>query len=81
MVTAGCTDRVLVGRHVFVPELALGDVAGTELPALGGLVETRQQALALLLKRDVQEEFEDDRSAARKMALESADALEAMLPD
>src|SRR4051812_45944338 len=36
---AGPPDRVLVGGHVFRPELALGDVSHGELPTFGGIVE------------------------------------------
>ena len=46
---AGLADRVLVGVHVFVPELALGDVAHLELPALARLVEPREEALGAAL--------------------------------
>ena len=56
---AVCADRVLVGRHVVVPVRALAHVAGRELPVLLGLVEPLQEALLLLLARDVEEELED----------------------
>src|SRR5688572_13058333 len=68
MRTAGRADRVLVRGHVLVPELALGNVAFRELPALGGLLDARQEALALLLLRNMQEELQDQRATARQMA-------------
>ena len=39
------------------------------------------EAPPLLLLGDVEEELEHDRAAAREMALERADALEALFPD
>src|SRR6185312_8594232 len=51
-------DRLLVGGHVVVPALALGEVAPVELPALRRVVEARLEALGLLLARDVQEELD-----------------------
>ena len=41
--TTGPAQHILVGRHVFVPELALGDVGHGEFPALGGLLQPLQQ--------------------------------------
>src|SRR3954447_15917492 len=58
----GVRDRLLVGGLVVVPALALGEVAGVELPALGRVVEARLQPLRLLLARDVQEELDDARA-------------------
>ena len=78
---AGLADRFLVGRHVFRPQLALGDVAQRELPALVRLVDAVEEALALFLARDVEEELEDQRAVAREMLLEGADIVEAVLPD
>ena len=78
---AGIADHVLVGGHVFRPELALLDVAHREFPALGRLVDAVEEALALLVLRHVEEEFQDQRAVAREMALEGADVLEALLPD
>src|SRR5262249_20575537 len=62
-------------------ELALRDVAHVELPALRRLVEPGEEALALFFLGDVQEELEDQRAALREVTLESADALEALVPD
>ena len=78
---ARLADGVLVGRHVIVPVLALGDVTHVEFPALGGLVEPREQPPALLVLGDVQEELEHDGAVAGEVTLEGADVLEAFLPD
>ena len=77
---AGGADRGLIGIHVFVPELALSDVIHGELPLLGGLVEPGQETPALLLLRDMQEEFEYDDTVVGKMSLKGANILETLLP-
>src|SRR5262249_46243287 len=67
---AGLADHVLVGVLIFVPELALGDIAHRKLPALTGLFDAGKEPLALLFFRDVEEEFQDQRAIARQMMLE-----------
>ena len=64
-----------------IPQLALFDVAVLKLPALGGIVETGLQPLALLLFADMQKEFEDGRSALAEHAFELVDLVVALLPD
>src|SRR6201999_2237406 len=81
IVAAGFADHVLIGLHVFRPELALGDVAHGKLPALVGFFDALEEAFSLLVPRDIQEELEDERAVAREMLLEGADVVEAMLPD
>src|SRR6185503_2389065 len=74
-------NHVLVRLHVVVPVPALLDVARGELPVLLGLLDATQEALALLLLGDVEEELADDDPIAGEIALEGADVLEAVVPD
>ena len=76
-----CRIMSSIGGHVFVPELALGNVVHGKFPALGRLLDAVEEALALLVPRDVEKEFQDQRAVAREMPLEGADVLEALLPD
>ena len=52
-----------------VPECPLLHIRETELPVLVRVVDARQQATALLLGRDVQEELHDARAIAVQVAL------------
>src|SRR6266446_8085843 len=81
MRATGRADHVLVGRHVLVPELALGDVLHGEFPALARLIEPIEQASALLLPRHMKKELENAGAAAGEVVLEGADVLEPLLPD
>ena len=45
------------------------------------LVEAFHEAFLLLLARDVQEEFEDDRALSREVVLEVRDVGEPVIPD
>src|SRR3954451_23332646 len=74
-------DRVLISVHVFVPALALGNIAHFELPALRRFIEPREETITLLLLGHVQEEFQDQRAVARQMTLEVPDARVALVPD
>src|SRR4051794_21338294 len=76
----GVRDRLLVGGLVVVPALALGEVAGIELPALRGVVEAGLQPLRLLLARDVQEELDDARAGVLEQRLEVVDVAVAPAP-
>jgi hypothetical protein len=60
---------------------ALRDVVGVELPLLVRLVEPSEEALLLLVPRDVEEALDDLRPAAVEVALEGVDVLVALLPD
>jgi len=75
----GAADRVLVGRLVGVPVCALADVVGLELPVLLRLVQPLQEALLLLVARQVQEELEDQVAVPRKVPLDARDVLAALL--
>ena len=72
-------EHRLVGGLEVVPELAVVEVGGIELPALVRLVEARLQALALLVLRDVQHEFEDRRAVLDEHLLEGVDLAVARL--
>ena len=78
---AGVVEGVLEGVHVVVPEGALFGVVDGELPVLLGRVDAREEALLLLLLRDVEEEFEDVDAVADEVVLEVVDLLEAVPPD
>jgi hypothetical protein len=73
MLGRGAPHHLLVGVLVLIPALALLEVAGAELPILGGVVEAGPEALGLLLLGDVQEELEDGRALVRQHLLEVAD--------
>src|SRR5215467_11406115 len=51
-------DHVLVRRHIFVPQLALADIASVELPLLGRIVDAFEEALFLLPPGHVEKELE-----------------------
>ena len=76
----GGGERGLEGGHVLVPERPLGDVGRVELPLLAGRVEPGEEALLLLLLRDVEEELHDLRPVPVEVALEGVDVLVAFLP-
>src|SRR3954451_11847285 len=77
----GVPDDVLIDRLIALPARALGNVAHRELPVFRRLLQPGQEALALLLFGDVEEELQDDCAVAREIALEGGDVLEALLPD
>ena len=57
VLSAGVREDVVVGGAVLRPEIALGEVAGGELPVLAGVIDASLEASALLLVGDVQQEF------------------------
>src|SRR5262249_61924629 len=67
--------------HVVAPEASLADVGRGELPVLPRLVEALHEASLLLLARDVQKEFKDDRPLPREVVLEVRDVGEPLIPD
>src|SRR5215831_13615348 len=71
----------LVCTHVVVPELSFVHVRTRELPVLLRCVEPPQEALFLLLARQVQEELEDDDPLPREVMLEVGDIGESLVPD
>ena len=75
------SDQILIGGHVPVPQRALGDVGHRKFPVLRRLLEPVEKPLALLLFRDVEEEFQDHGAIARKVALERGNVLEPLAPD
>src|SRR5437879_11070323 len=77
----GVSDDVLIHGLVSIPQRALGDISHRKFPVLRRLVQPVEKPLALLLLRDVEEEFEDDRAIAREVALEPANILEPLAPD
>src|SRR6267142_353228 len=77
---AGGAQAGLVSLHVVLPVAALLDVGQAEFPVLPGIVDARQEALALLLLRYVKEELEHARAVAVQVALEVRDRLVALFP-
>ena len=55
-------DRFLKCVHVIVPVVTLLNICSRELPIFLWRVEAFQEAFFLLLARDVQKEFEDNRA-------------------
>ena len=74
-------DQVLIGGHVPGPQRALGDVGHRKFPVLRRLLQPVEKPLALLLFRDVEEEFQDHGAIARKVALERGNVPEPLAPD
>ena len=77
----GPLDGDLEGVHVVVPELALVEVAGVELPVLVGPAEAAAEALELVVLRDVQHHLDHARAGVGEERLEVPDVLVAPLDD
>ncbi|KAF2174371.1 hypothetical protein K469DRAFT_693866 [Zopfia rhizophila CBS 207.26] len=74
-------DRRLVGGLVIVPAATVHDVGRLQLPVLVRLVDPGQEALALLLLAEMQEELQQHRPLPGEVALEAADVLQPFVPD
>src|SRR5271155_5509059 len=74
-------DHVFVGSHVVVPILAFADVGGRKLPVLFWFLQPLEETELLFLPGEIEEEFANYDSIARQITFESADVLEALLPD
>jgi hypothetical protein len=59
-----------MGIHVLGPELALPDVCGFELPVLSRVVDALDEAPALLLSPQMQEEPDDGCGVDEQVVLE-----------
>src|SRR5262249_43885811 len=81
MLGARRAERLLERLEVVVPVGALGQVGGGELPVFGGVVEPLQEALLLLVLRDVEKELHDHRAVPDEVALERVDVLVAVVPE
>ena len=77
----GLGDRLLVGLLVLVPERAVVEVGEAELPTLLRVVDAGLEALALLVRGDVQEHLHDGRAFVHEHPLELADVAEPRPPD
>ena len=60
---------------------AFGEIVDRELPVLVGDVESLEEALLLLVTRDVEEDLDDPGAVPVEVALEGVDVLEPVLPD
>ena len=69
------------GLLVVVPVAALLDVGGRELPVVVGQVDAPEEADALLLLREVQEQLDDGEAVVGEVALPVVDVAVALLPD
>jgi len=63
-----------------LPEFPLRDVRETELPVLFRLVDTRQEALALLFLREMEVELHDASSVDMEMSLQIRDRTISVVP-
>src|SRR3712207_2021616 len=81
MPRARALERLLVSLHVLVPEAALLNVGGRELPTLIGALDAFQQALPLLLAREVEEELQDVDAVLNQVTLEVVNLPVAPLPE
>ena len=70
---AGCTKTLLVSRHVLGPEFPFFDIRQTEFPVLFRFVYPLNEAPALLLLREVQEELDDAGSVGVQVPLQIDD--------
>ena len=77
----GVADHLLVGRLIFIPQRALGDVVHGELPVLRGLFQPVEKAQALFFLRQVEKKFDHHRAVACQMLLKGGNVLEAFAPD
>ena len=75
---AGGAQQMVVRLLVQRPLLARVQVAKAELPVLGWVVDALLQALALLVKADVQHELHDDGAVLAQHALEVVDLAVAL---
>jgi hypothetical protein len=66
---------------VLVPVATLDEVGRRELPVLGGVVDPRQQTLALLAGGEVEEDLDHADAAGGEVLLPLVDRPEAPLPD
>lgn len=71
----------MMGGHVLGPELALPDGCGFELPVLPRVVKALDEALALPLLRQMQEELDDGCGVDEQVVLEVDSGTVAVLPD
>ncbi len=71
---------IAVGPHVVRPQLAVVEIAETELPPLVGAVDAVLQPFPLLLGGDVQEQLDDRRALVDEQLLELADVGVALAP-
>ena len=80
MVGMVARQAMLVGVHIVIPKRAFLDVGGAEFPVLSRLFNAREKPFALLILRQVQEEFDDPRARAVQMPFEAVDGTIAMTP-
>src|SRR5579863_7522703 len=81
VVCTGCTEAVLIGLHVMLPEFPLLDICIAELPVLLRLVDARQKAFPLLLFREMEEELDDASAVNVKVFLKIHNRTIPIVPD
>ena len=80
--TGACrSEASLIGLHVVLPQFSLGNVRSTEFPVLFRFVDACQEALSLLLLREVKKEFDDAGSIAMEVFLQIHDRTIPVVPD
>ena len=78
---AGIREHLLERPLIVVPVPSLTGITGGELPVLLGLIDASEEALTLLLSRQVQEQLDDMEALVDKVALPIVDLAVAALPD
>ena len=63
----------LVGLHIVLPEFAFLDIGRAELPVLVWLVDAGKEALALLILREMEEEFDNASPVGVEMSFQIRD--------
>ena len=74
-------NDILVRLHEVIPQRAISEVIGVELPMLVRIFQTRLEPAFLFLLRDVQKNLHDRRALFRKHAFEIDDVPRAALPN
>src|SRR5262249_41648587 len=78
---ARCRETLLVRAHVLPPPISLFEIGCAEFPILVGVVEAIEEALSLLLFREMKIELDDTRTVPVQMLFELDDGPEASFPD
>ena len=73
VISARRAEAFLVGLRVVVPEFALLQIRVAEFPIFLGVVDTFEKALALLLLRQVEKDFDDASSVDIEVLFEIVD--------
>ena len=80
-ISAGVGQHLFVGSVIVIPEFALVEISGGELPMFFRILLTGAEAFGLFFAGDVEEEFQDGGAAVDEHAFEASDLMEAAGPE